>query len=164
MVDLIQQTFQGTVWDADTGEALPGVNIILKDSPSTGTVTDGTGNFSLRVPSLNETLVFSYVGYRSQAVSLDGNDASQVEIILDVLRLDEVVVISYGTQTKIEITSAVARETEQDFKQGGSRPLLESIQGRVPGLSLPRTGGGSPNGGTRRQLSWVPSIHGDQGP
>src|SRR5690625_6448833 len=74
MVDLIQQTFQGTVWDADTGEALPGVNIILKDSPSTGTVTDATGNFSLRVPSLNETLVFSYVGYLSQEVSLDGND------------------------------------------------------------------------------------------
>ncbi|HLR90488.1 MAG TPA: SusC/RagA family TonB-linked outer membrane protein [Balneolaceae bacterium] len=162
--DLFQQTVQGTVRDADTGEALPGVNIILKDSPSTGTVTDATGNFSLRVPSLNETLVFSYVGYLSQEVSLDGNDEIQVEMSQDVQMLDDLVVIGYGTQRKIEITSAVARVTEEDFNQGGSRSPLELIQGRVAGLSITRTGGSNPNAGTARQLRGVTSIHGDQSP
>src|SRR5690625_6519469 len=77
---------------------------------------------------------------------------------------DVLAVTGYGTQRKIEITSAVARVTEEDCNQGGSRSPLELIQGRVAGLSITRTGGSNPNAGTARQLRGVTSIHGDQSP
>src|SRR5690554_4835741 len=97
-----QVDVRGKVIDT-TGESLIGVNVVIKDSRQ-GTVTDIDGNFSLEVPSLNNTLVFSYVGYTELEVPLNGR--SWVEIIMeqDTELLDEIVVVGYGTQRRASVT------------------------------------------------------------
>ncbi len=159
----LQNTVSGRVVDAETGEALPGVNILIEGTTS-GTTTNVDGNFELNVSSLDETLVFSYVGYISQQVNIDGRNEIIVELSPDIQMLEGLVVVGYGTQRKIEITSAVARVTEEDFNQGGVRSPLDLIQGRVAGLSITRTAGSNPNAGTARQLRGVTSLTGDLSP
>jgi hypothetical protein len=77
--DLFQNSVMGIVTDEQTGESLPGVNIVLKGT-NTGTSTDITGAFELSVTSLNDTLVVSYIGYQLQEIPIDGR--AQLEIVL----------------------------------------------------------------------------------
>src|SRR5690625_7912560 len=102
-------------------------------------------------------MVCSYVGYRAQEVALDGNDEIQVEMSQDVQMLDDLVVIGYGTQRKIEITSAVARVTEEDFNQGGSRYPLLLIKVMGAGMSIIRPGGRITNAGTETNR-WAATL------
>ena len=81
------------------GEALIGVNVIVKGT-NQGTVTDINGVFTLRAPSSNSTLLFSYVGFREQEVALNGRTELQVTMEQDTEFLDEVIVVGYGTQKK----------------------------------------------------------------
>src|SRR5690554_952432 len=93
-----QVNVRGKVVDT-TGESLIGVNVVIKDSRQ-GTVTDIDGNFSLEVPSLNNTLVFSYVGYAELEVPLNGRNWIEVTMSQDTELLDEIVVVGYGTQRR----------------------------------------------------------------
>lgn len=163
MIPMLQEVIHGTISDAETGESLPGVNIMEKGT-NNGTTSDAEGEFSIEVTSLEGTLIFSYVGYETREVPINGQTEITVELEADVQLLDDVVVIGYGTQRKIEITSAVARVSEKDFNQGGVRSALELIQGKVAGLSITRTEGSNPNSSTARQLRGVTSINGDQSP
>jgi iron complex outermembrane receptor protein len=86
----------GTVVDAQDGTPLPGVNIILKGT-STGTSTNTDGAFSLRVPSLQDTLVASFVGYITQEIPINGRSTIDIDLAPDVQQLDDVVVVGYGT-------------------------------------------------------------------
>ena len=88
----------GTVTDA-TGEPLIGVNVIVKENPATGTITDMDGNYSLR-PNGGTTLEFSYIGYAPQRVPIGGRKVVNVQLKEDSESLDEVVVVGYGTQKK----------------------------------------------------------------
>lgn len=81
------------------GEALIGVNVIVKGT-NQGTVTDINGLFTLRAPSSNSTLLFSYVGFREQEVALNGRTELQVTMEQDTEFLDEVIVVGYGTQKR----------------------------------------------------------------
>src|SRR5690625_5581114 len=78
-VSLLQEIVTGRVTDSDSKEALPGVNITLKGT-SSGSTTDSQGLFEIAVPSLNDTLIFSYIGYEPQQGAIDGRN----EIILEV--------------------------------------------------------------------------------
>ena len=100
-------TISGNVQEADTAFPIPGVNIIIKNT-SRGTVTDFDGNFTFPDVPAGSTLVFSYVGFMTHEQVV--NDETPLSILLqpDVALLDEVVVIGYGTQSKKEITGAVA--------------------------------------------------------
>ncbi|MEZ4993595.1 MAG: carboxypeptidase-like regulatory domain-containing protein, partial [Saprospiraceae bacterium] len=101
------RTIEGLVKD-NSDLPLIGVNILVKGTDS-GTVTDFDGNFSLEVPTGQNTLMFSYTGYVAQEIDI--TNTSRVEVIMqeDVYGLDEVVVVGYGTQKKVNLTGSVDR-------------------------------------------------------
>ena len=107
----------GTVKDVK-GEPLLGVNVIVRGTTN-GTVTDFDGNYSLEIGT-NDVLVFSYIGYVSQTLSVSGN-VLNVVLIEDTQNLSEVVVVGYGTQQKKDITGSVAVvDTKELLKSSGS--------------------------------------------
>lgn len=99
-------TVTGNVKDA-TGEPLIGVNVLVKGT-TIGGITDIDGNFSLSDVDPNATISVSYIGYRTQDIALKGKSAVNITLSEDSESLDEVVVIGYGTQKKVDLSGAVA--------------------------------------------------------
>jgi hypothetical protein len=98
-IEIVSQTITGTVTDSESGIGLPGVSIGIKNS-TTGTTTDGNGNFRLSVPDEKTILVLSYVGYLNQEVVVGNRTKINVALALDTKTLSEIVVVGYGTQIK----------------------------------------------------------------
>lgn len=145
----------GKVTDSETGEGLPGVNV-LEAGTSNGTVTDLNGNYSISVGS-NASLSFSFVGYAVQTVQVGSRAVIDVGLELDVQSLSEVVVVGYGTQEKKEITSAVTSVKAEDFNRGTVNDPAQLLQGKVAGLTITRPGG-DPNGGFTMRLRGVSTV------
>jgi len=151
----------GTVTDSK-GQTLPGIIIKVKNDNG-GTATDLDGKFTLSVKD-NATLVFSYLGYTPQEVSVAGKSIINVQMGESVSALKEVVVVGYGTQRREELTSAVTNVKAKDFNQGGARSPVDLIQGKVAGLTITRNGGNDPNSGASIQLRGVTSLVGSTSP
>jgi TonB-dependent starch-binding outer membrane protein SusC len=149
------RTVSGKVTAADDGSGLPGVNVIEKGT-NNGSVTDANGDYSLTVGS-NATLVFSFVGYVSQEVSLGNQTTINVSLVSDVTSLSEVVVVGYGTQERKQITSAVTSVKAEDFNRGTVNDPRQLLQGKVPGLNITRPGG-DPNAGFNIRLRGVSTF------
>jgi TonB-dependent starch-binding outer membrane protein SusC len=115
-------TVNGIVKDAANGAPLPGVNIMIKGT-SEGTISDLDGKFSLEVPDLNTTLVFSFIGYKSIELPLAGKSQVEVTLSEDTKGLDEVVVVGYGVQKKKLVTGATVTVKEEDIQQRHSTRL-----------------------------------------
>jgi len=105
-VDPQQVTVRGVVTDAITGEALPGVNVVIPGT-TFGAITDANGSYTLQVPNASATLQFSFIGYVSQDVALGGKTTLNVALISNVEQLSEVVVVGYGTQSKAMVSTAI---------------------------------------------------------
>ena len=105
-IGLAQNSVSGNVADEETKQPIPGVTILIKDTTK-GTTTDFDGNFSIEA-SPADILVVSYLGYLTQEIKI--NDKLTFSIILkeDTSELDEVIVVGYGTKSKIKLTSAVS--------------------------------------------------------
>src|SRR5690606_34105390 len=97
----------GTVTSEMDGEGIPGVNILVKGTV-TGTVTDLNGSYSLNVPNEDDILVFSSIGYLSQEVAVNGRTTIDIILAEDVQSLDQIVVVGYSTQKKVNLTGSVA--------------------------------------------------------
>ena len=130
-----QKQVTGAVTDAVTGEPLPGVNIIVEGT-SNGVITNMDGNYTIEIPNENSTLVFSYVGYLKKKVAVADNNVIDVQLYQDVQKLDEVVVIGYGTQRKGDVTSSIATVKPDEFTKGSVTDAGQLIQGKVAGLSI----------------------------
>lgn len=124
----------------EKGEPLPGVSILVKGTQQ-GTVTDIDGGFSIEVPDRNTILVFSFVGYHAKEVQVGSNTVLNVALDVDEKALEEIVVVGYGAQKKINMTGAVG---VIETKQIENRPIasaVEALQGQIAGLNVVRTGG-----------------------
>jgi len=147
-----QQTVTGKVTAADDGSGIPGVNVLEKGT-SNGTVSDADGNYTINVGA-NATLVFSFVGYVTQEVTVGSQSSVNVGLQSDVTSLSEVVVVGYGTQDKKELTSSVTSLKPDDFNKGTVNDPVQLLQGKVAGLNITRPGG-DPNGGFNIRLRGV---------
>lgn len=156
-----QKAVSGIVTNT-SGQPLSGVSVSVKGT-SRGTSTDDDGNYSIQV-SANETLVFSYLGYHSKEIAVGTQSIINIVLESDQEGLEEVVVVGYGTQSRREITSAIASVKSEDFNAGGSRNPLDLIQGKVAGLQITRTQGNNPNSGVAIQLRGVTSLTGTRTP
>ena len=133
----------GCVKDA-LGEPIIGASVVEKGAPTNGTITDFDGNFTLTV-SGNE-LQISYIGYLPQVVKVQSGVTSyNVTLKEDTKTLDEVVVIGYGTQKKVNLTGAVASVSTDDIKDRVQTNVLSAIQGTVPGVTIISRPGSTPS-------------------
>ena len=125
------QVVKGVVTD-DKGEVLPGVSITIKGS-SSGTTSDGNGEFSLTVPE-NSVLVFSYVGFLPQEVLVGKQVKLSISLRPDLQLLNEVVVVGYGVQKKADLTGSVATVDMQQLLTRPAADVTNMLQGRVAGV------------------------------
>ncbi|WPP51728.1 SusC/RagA family TonB-linked outer membrane protein [Catalinimonas niigatensis] len=130
-----QQTISGTVLDGESGEALPGVNVLAKGT-TIGTVTGVDGTYRLSVEDGVTTLVFSSIGYVSEDVEINGRSTINLDMMPDIQSLSEVVVVGYGTQKKSDVTGAVASVKGEDLEERPSASLNQALAGRVPGANV----------------------------
>ncbi|MCE7864688.1 MAG: SusC/RagA family TonB-linked outer membrane protein [Bacteroidetes bacterium CHB5] len=155
LASFAQQTVSGRVTAADDGSGIPGVNILEKGTTN-GTVTDFNGNYQISVGA-NATLVFSFVGYTTQEVSVGGQSVVNVSMLSDVTALSEVVVVGYGSQDKKEITGSVVALNAEQFNKGNVNDPRQLLQGKVPGLSIYNRGG-NPNSSATFRLRGISTI------
>lgn len=137
-------TVSGTVSDAN-GEPLPGVTVSIQGT-STGTATDINGRYSIMAPE-GATLIFSFIGFESQQVPIGDQSVINVTLSEDMAALDEVVVVGYGTQKKINLTAAVASIDGDEIIKAPTFNLSNSLVGRLPGL-IAVNGNGKPGSGS----------------
>ena len=139
---LKQQTrVSGTVSDS-LGNPLSGVNVAVKGTVR-GVVTDQQGQFQI-MASPNEELVFSLLGYQKQEVALAENNHLDVVLKLALSDLDEVVVVGYGTQKKINLTGAVSQIDGKKLENRAVTNMGQALQGAVSNLNITSTNGGAP--------------------
>lgn len=131
--DAQDQTVSGTVFSTGSGEALPGVTILVKGT-ATGTSTSFEGEFSLTVPSLNDTLVLSYIGYETLEEPINGRTELQLFLTPRAIEGDELVVIGYGAVERRDITGAVASVSAQDIQEVPITDPGQALQGRAAGV------------------------------
>lgn len=127
-------TVTGTVSD-ESGEPLPGVTIYMKGT-TRGTVTDGSGNYTIEVPDPTAVLVFSYVGYEAQEITVGGRTEIDVSLTSDVLGIDELVVIGYGSQIKKNLSSAVSKVDAEKLANAPVASFEAGLQGRAAGVQV----------------------------
>lgn len=127
-----QKEITGKVTDSD-GLPLPGVSIIVKGT-TIGTVTNNDGLFSLNIPLNAETLQFSFVGMRTQEVVVGSQTIIDITMIVDAIGIHEVVAIGYGTQTKVNLTGAVATVNNEELVEVPVASTTQALAGRLPGL------------------------------
>ncbi len=125
---------EGQVIDADTEEELVGVNIQVKDTDR-GTTSDLDGNFSISV-NADDVLTFSYLGYQSKEVEVDGRSEIVVELMSEAIYGEELVFIGYGTREVRDQTGSVSSISSEDFNAGSIRSPEELVQGRIPGVNI----------------------------
>lgn len=119
----------------DEGTSLPGVNVAVMGT-TIGTTTDLEGRYNLNVPSPTDTLVFSFIGFETQEIPIANRSVVDVAMAEDVEALEEVVVVGYGTQRKVNLTGAVASVEAEEMAEIPVPTVTHALQGMAPGLQL----------------------------
>lgn len=144
----------GKVLD-EKGESLPGVSVLLKGT-STGAVTDANGAYSIEA-NAGDILVFSFVGFASQEVTVGAQTTVNVTLLSSSATLDEVIVVGYGSQAKRDITSSVVSIGAQEIKDMPVVSMDQTLQGRVPGVVVINNTG-EPGGGITMRIRGTSTI------
>jgi TonB-linked SusC/RagA family outer membrane protein len=150
-----QTRVSGKIVD-ENNEPLIGVNILVKGAPA-GTVSDIDGNYSFGLPDGATTLVFSYVGYRTQEVAIEGRSTIDMVMPQDIAGLEEVVVIGYGTRKRRDISASVSQITSKDIVKSVALSPEFALQGRTPGIQV-QNATGDPNARPTIRIRGVGTI------
>jgi TonB-dependent starch-binding outer membrane protein SusC len=150
-----QRTISGTVTD-DTGAPLPGVTVVVQGT-TTGTVTDVDGGYQLQVPADAEILVYSYIGMAKQAVDIANQSTINVTMLPDMIGVDEVVVVGYGTRMREELTGAVSSISEEKLQVSTAPSVVSRMQGQVSGVTV--TQANRPGGDATIRVRGVGTIN-----
>ncbi|MDZ7694011.1 MAG: SusC/RagA family TonB-linked outer membrane protein [Balneolaceae bacterium] len=144
------------------GEPLPGVNVVVRGTTS-GTSTDSEGSYELNVPSLQDTLVFSFIGYQTQEVPLNGRTSIDVALQTQAVTSEELIVVGYGTVSQENLTSSVKRVSSDEFVQGNVTDPAQLLKGKVAGLSVNKVGA-NPAETSQLKLRGTGTLVGNQSP
>ncbi len=134
-----QMKITGVITDASTGEPLPGVNIIVEGT-AVGVTSNLDGKYSIEITSTNAILVYSYIGYISARMTAAGQSTIDLKLTPDIKKLDEVVVVGYGTMKKKDLTGSVATVDAGQLKKYASNDISQMLQGRSSGISVTSDG------------------------
>ncbi len=157
---IFAQTVTGTV-TGDDGP-LPGVTIVEKGTTN-GATTDFDGNYSIDLGNSDAVLVFSFIGFTSQEVTVNGQTVINVQLVVDAQALDEVVVIGYGTTTVKDATGSISSVTADDFNGGVISSPEQLIQGKTAGVQITQTSG-EPGAGIAIRIRGTTSVRSNNNP
>ncbi len=146
----------GKVIDSNDGLPLPGVNITIEGA-SGGAITDMDGKFSVEVPDPNATLIFSYLGFTTQAVALEGKTTIDIVMQESEENLDEVVVIGYGTQNKKSLTGAMSVVSSKEFEGRQNTQFGNALEGKIAGVQITKPSG-QPQSGYKIKIRGTSTI------
>lgn len=135
-----KSSVSGTVKD-EKGEAIIGASVSVKGMPTIGTVTDIDGKFTLNNVPQNSTLVISFIGMKSQEVAVSGKANIAVVLESSSINMDEVVVVGFGTQKKVNLTGAVGTVNAKELEARPVQNVAQALQGMVGGLNISQNSG-----------------------
>lgn len=151
----------GTVTDAADGAPVPGVSVVVKGT-TLGTVTNLDGAFQLDVPASANTLVFSFVGMRTQEVAITGNVVN-VAMVTETFGVDEVMVVAYGTAKKSSFTGSAERVDSEKLEKIQTASVAKALEGAAPGVQV--TGGtGQPGSSANIRIRGIGSVNASSAP
>ena len=145
----------GKVTDA-SGAAIPGVTVMIKGT-TTGTVTDGEGKYVIDAPDAKSVIAFSFVGFTTIEQTAS-KQVINVSLSEDIKKLDDVVVIGYGTQKKADLTGSVATVSPEKLNQGVTQSVAHALQGQAAGVTVIQNSG-EPGGGVEIRIRGAGSIN-----
>ena len=148
-------TITGKVTD-NLAMPLPGVTVMVKGT-SQGTITGADGGYSISTSQSNAVLIFSFVGMKSQEISVAGKSTINVVMEEETVGLEEVVAVGYGSLKKKEISSSVVNVSKESFQKGAVSDPMELLVGKVAGLNIDDSGSG-PNSTSSMQIRGATSI------
>ena len=153
-------TVRGTIVDANTREGVPGVNVLVKGT-SQGTITDASGSYSLNAPNATDTLQITSIGYITQTIPINNRAEINVSLAEDIKSLEEVVVVGFGTQEKVNLTGAVGTADGEVLENRPIANTAEGLQGVIPNLNIAPTNG-NPAATIRFNVRGYNSINGGE--
>jgi TonB-dependent starch-binding outer membrane protein SusC len=151
------RTITGQVLQANTGDPLPGISILEKGTQN-GTITDNNGNYSIRVNPSSSHLVFSFIGMKTMEIPIEGRSIIDASMEEDVIGLEEVVAIGYGSVKKSDLTGSVGSVKVEDVMKNPVTSLDQALQGRVAGVQIVQTSA-QPGGSTLFRIRGASSIY-----
>ncbi|MCF6222930.1 MAG: SusC/RagA family TonB-linked outer membrane protein [Flavobacteriaceae bacterium] len=157
---ILAQTVSGTI-TGDDGP-LPGVNVLVKGTTN-GVSTDFDGNYTIDNVGSDAVLEFSFVGFTTQSITVNGQSTIDVQLAVDAEALDEVIVIGYGTTTVKDATGAVASVSSKDFNGGAIVAPEQLIQGKVAGVQITQSSG-EPGAGIAIRIRGTNSVRSNNNP
>jgi len=157
-----EKTISGKVTAAEDGTTLPGVNVVVKGTTN-GTVTDSDGQFRITISGDAETLIFSFIGFQTQEVSISNRTTIDVSMGNDVQQLNEVVVVGYGTQIKQDLTGNIASVKGDEVKNIPVPNFTQALQGRASGVFV-ESNSGRVGEGVKVRIRGAVSLSGSNEP
>ena len=166
VAEAVVQNITGSVFDAESGEALPGVNVVAlgtgeANSAPIGTTTNLDGQYEIEVPDDVTTLIFTYVGYQRLEVAIEGRSEIDIELTQDNQLLDEIVVVGYGVQQQLTVTGSVSTVDQEEITSTPVGDVGSRLAGRVAGVRV--TQDSSPGGNSVIRVRGIGSL-GDNSP
>jgi TonB-linked SusC/RagA family outer membrane protein len=152
-------TVKGVVTDGGDQTSLPSVSVTVKGT-TTGIQTDANGNYAISV-SATGTLVFTYIGYTVQEIPVNNRTTINVALASSSQQLEQVVVVGYGTQRKIDVTGSVASVKGEDIAKQASQNPVSNLQGKVAGVSI--VNNGTPGSSPQITIRGTGTIYGNTG-
>src|SRR5690606_16483165 len=157
-----QQRIVGTVKD-EAGNPLPAVTVKATNS-TTATTSDADGNYEINVPAGTQSLSFSLLGYGDRQIDINSSTRIDVTMTASVSDIDEVVVVGYGTQKKVNLTGSVAQVSSKDLLKRNASNTSIALQGLIPGVSVSTTSGRPGYDGAGIKIRGTGSLNSENGP
>ena len=157
-LDVAADTVTGVVTDQETNETLPGVNILVKGT-TRGTSTDTEGRYTLRSVEPQDTLLFSFIGYQTQEVPIDGREEINIALEPQVFEAgEEIVVVGYGTQQRRNVSGSISSVSSDDLDEAPVQRLDDALQGRLSGVRV-TSSSGAPGSSSSVRIRGTTSIN-----
>lgn len=157
----------GTVIDATTGDVVPGASVQLKDA-KVGISANADGKYSLRIPAAakqNGVLIFSFIGYKTEEVPINGRSVVDCRLEQDATALEETIIIGYGTGKKVgSLVGSVTTVKSETIKNAPSSSALDQLQGQVAGMSVLTSGGVAGDNNVSIKIHGVGSLSSSTAP
>ena len=161
----VQQEISGTIRDAQTGEVMPGVNVFVTSDPSTGTSSDGDGNYSLNVADEADSLSFSFVGYQKKDIAINGRSTINVELQPQVQAFDEMVVTALGISRNERSVGYSTQEVDgENLTFSKEQNVIGALSGKIAGVQITGSSGASMGGTQTIKVRGISSLSGEGQP